>query len=63
MPILARFVNFYDSRDFRKAIAAAFLGISKILTVNFEIQSFLLFVQKCLFSSDTNLCPEKLNRG
>ena len=29
--------------------------------VNFEINSFCLLVQNLLFSSDTNLCPEKLN--
>ena len=59
----ARFTNFCDFYDFRKAVATAFLGISKIPTVNFEIHSFLLFVQKFLFSSDTNLNSRKLNLG
>ena len=60
MPILARFTNFCDFHDFRKAVTTAFLGISKLQKVNFEINSFpFLFVRKCLFSSDTNLCPEK----
>ena len=63
MPILARLTNFYDFYDFRKAVATAFLGISKIPIVNVEIHSFLLFVQKCLFSSDTNLSRKKLNSG
>ena len=58
MPILARFTNFCDFHDFRKAVATAFLRISKIPTVNFEINSFsFLFVQEFLFSSDKNLCP------
>ena len=61
MPILTRLTNFCDFHDFRKA---AFLGISKISTVNFEINSisFYLF-QKFLLSSGTNLCTEKLNSG
>ena len=54
MPILARFL---------KAVAIAFLEISKISTVNSEIRSFFSFVQKFLFSSDTNSCREKLNPG
>ena len=44
MPLLARFMNFCDFYDFLIAMASAFLGISKISTVNFEIHSFL-FVQ------------------
>ena len=32
MPILARFTNFCDFYGFRKAVATAFLGISKIPT-------------------------------
>ena len=63
MPILARITNFCVFHDFRKDVATAFLGISKIPTVNFKIHSFLLFVQKFLFSSDTNSCPRKLNLG
>ena len=60
----AIFTNFCDFYDFRKAVETAFLGISKIPTVNFEIHSFfLLFVQKFLFSSDTNLNSRKLNLG
>ena len=63
MPIMSRFTNFCDFQDFRKAVAIAFLGISKIPTVNFEIHSFSLFCSKILFSSDTNLSPGKLNLG
>ena len=63
MPILTRLANFCDFRDFRKAIATAFIAISKISTVNFEISSFYLF-QKLLFSSDTKMAgPEKLKLG
>ena len=61
MPILARFTNFCDFHEFWMAVATAFLGISKIPVIYFEINS--LFVQKFLFSNDTNLCPEKLNLG
>ena len=46
MPVLARFMNFCDFHDFWKAVAAAFLGISKILTVNFEISLFLFICSK-----------------
>ena len=59
MPILTRFTNFCDFHDFRKAVATAFLGISKIPTVNFEINSSYLFKNFCF----PNLCPEKLNLG
>ena len=48
-------LRFYD---FRKAAAIAFLGILKIITVN-----FLLFVQKLCFFDDKNLCHEKLDLG
>ena len=48
-------LRFYD---FRKAVAIAFLGILKTMTVN-----SLLFVQKVLFFDDTNLCHEKLDLG
>ena len=40
MKILAKFTNVCDFHDFQKALATAFLGISKILTVNFETRSF-----------------------
>ena len=40
MAILARFTNFVDFYDFRKVIAATFVGISKIRMVNFEINAF-----------------------
>ena len=43
MPILARFTNFCD---FRKAKATAYLEISEILTVNFEINSFSFYLFK-----------------
>ena len=48
MPILTRFTNSWN-HDFREAAATAFLGISKIPTVNFEIHSssFHLFKKFC----------------
>ena len=53
MPILARFTNCCDFHAFRKAIATAFLRISKIPRVNFEINSsFYLFKNFC-FPVDT----------
>ena len=42
MPILARSTKFCYFHDFRKAVATAFLGISKIPRVNFENHSFYL---------------------
>ena len=61
MQILARFTNFCDFYDFWKAVATAFLRISKTPMVNVEIRfcSFL-FVQKFLSPSVTNLCPRKV---
>ena len=46
MSILARFRNFCDFHDFWKAVATAFLGISKIATVNFEINPFCFYLFK-----------------
>ena len=46
MPVLARFTNFCDFNDFRKAVATAFLLIQKISTVNFEINSFCFYLFK-----------------
>ena len=46
MPILARFTSFCDFHDFRKVVATAFLGISKIAKVNFEINSFSFYLLK-----------------
>ena len=43
MSVLAKFTTFCDFHDFLKAIATAFLGISKTAAVNFEIRSFCLF--------------------
>ena len=64
MPFLARFTNFCDLHDFRIAEATAFLRISKIPIVNFEINSFSFYLfKKNFFSNDTNLCPEKLTLG
>ena len=47
MPVLASFTNFCDFHDFVKAVATAFLQISKIPTVDFEINSFNLFKNFC----------------
>ena len=44
MAILARFMNFCDIFYFRKVVATAVLGISKIQTVNFEIHSFSFYL-------------------
>ena len=57
MPILARFTKFCDFHDFRKAVATAFLGISKIPTVNFEINSFY-FVKNFCFPV-TQICAPR----
>ena len=46
MPILARITNFCDFHNFRKAVATAFLGISKIPMANFNIHSFLFYLFK-----------------
>ena len=46
MPILARFMNFRDFYEFRKAVATEFFRISKTPMVNFEFHYFLLFVKK-----------------
>ena len=56
MPILARFTNFCDFYDIRKAVATSLLGIPKTSTVNFgEPLFFLLFVQNFCFPV-TQLC-------
>ena len=55
MPILARFTNFCDFHDFREAVATAFLGISKIVTVNFEIHSLSLYLFKNFCSPVTQI--------
>ena len=55
MPILARFTNFCDFYDFRNTVATAFLGISKVPTVDVEIHSFSFY----LFS----MCLAKLYLG
>ena len=44
MAIVARLTNFCYVSDFGKAIATAFVGISKIPVVKVEIHSFLLRV-------------------
>ena len=46
MPILARFTKFCDFHDIRKAVPTAFLGISKIPTVNVEAHSFSFYLFK-----------------
>ena len=46
MTILARFTNFCDFHYFRKAVATAFLEISKISTINFEIHTFSFYLFK-----------------
>ena len=63
MPVQTRFTNFSDFHDFWKGVATAFLGTSKIPTVNFEIYSFSWHLLKVLFSTDINLCLKKLNSG
>ena len=56
MPILARFTDFCDFYDFRKAVATAFLGISKIPIVNFEIHSFSFHLLKNFCFPVTQIC-------
>ena len=64
MPILARFTNFENFMIFKKVVATALLGISKISTINFENHSLSCYLfEKFLFSGDTNLCDGKLNSG
>ena len=46
MPILAKFMNFCDFYDFREASTTAFLRISKIPMVNFQIHSFSFYLFK-----------------
>ena len=46
MPDLARFTNFCDFHDFRKAVTTTFLGILKIPALNVEINSFLFICSK-----------------
>ena len=61
MPILARSMMFCYFLHFLRAVPTAFIGISKILTVTFEIHSFFLLVRNVLLSSNTNLFPGKFN--
>ena len=56
MPVLARFTNFCDFHDFRKAVATAFVGISKIPMVNFEINSFSFHLFKNFCFPMTQIC-------
>ena len=58
MPILARFTNFCDFHDFRKAVATAFLGISKLSTVSFEIHSFFHLFKNLCFPVTQDSAPE-----
>ena len=58
MSILARFMNFCDFYDFRKTVAIAFVGISKIPMVNFEIHS--LFVLKIFVFQSHKFVPRKI---
>ena len=56
MPILARFTNFCDFHDFRKAVATAFLEVSKIPMVHFEIHSFSVHLFKNFCFPVTQIC-------
>ena len=56
MPILATLTNFCDFYDFRTAAAIAFLAISKIPRVNFEIRSFSCYFFKNCCSVVTQAC-------
>ena len=56
MPVLARFTNFCVFHDFRKAVATAFLGISKIPVANFEIHSFSFYLFKTFRFPVTCIC-------
>ena len=55
MAILARFYEFLWG-FFRKAVATAFLGISKIQTVNFEIHSFSFYLFTNFCFPVTHIC-------
>ena len=63
MPILARYKTFQDFFDFQEALETAMLRMSKIPTVGFDVQSFLVICSEVLFSSDTNLPNGKLDLG
>ena len=56
MPILARFMNFLDFVDFRKAVATACFGISKIPTTDFDIHSFSCHLLKIFCFLVTQIC-------
>ena len=59
IPILVRFTNFCDFHDFWKAVATAFLGISKIPMVNFEIKSFSFYLSKKFCFPATQICAPR----
>ena len=59
IPILAILTNFCDFHDFRKAVATAFLGISKTPMVNFEIHYFSFYLFKKFCFPATQFVPQK----
>ena len=63
MPALARFMNFCDFHDFWKTVAAAFLGISKIPIVNFEINSFSFYLFKKFCFPMTHIYAREVELG
>ena len=56
MRILARLTNFLDFHGFRKAVATALLGISKIPMINIEIHSFSFYLFKNFCFLVTQIC-------
>ena len=60
MPILARLTNFCHFHDFQNAVANAFSGISKIPTVNFEIDSFSFYLFKNFCFPVTHICVPRI---
>ena len=57
MPLLAIFTNFGDLYDSWKAVPAAFLGISKIPRVHFEIHSFSCYLLKMFVFGQHKFVP------
>ena len=60
MQILARFTNLCHFYDFWKAVATAYLRISKIPVVNVEIHSFSFIYLKISVSQSHKSVPRKV---
>ena len=63
MAMVARLTNFCYVKDVGKAVATAFVGISKIPIVKVEIHSFLFICSKISVSQCERFVLEKVNVG